>query len=646
MLSGKMFLLALNEGRAEIMRISIRSVEHHCHQNMKPGTHSPFNSIIDYQRYASALAFSEARPPTTTISSDGSRVTYRDSTLEVPKWLSGLRKLFNDTKRMISEFCGNQILDIKIPDNVQDDMTECKRGYSWLDNGHFIKNRAVMQILMADQDICLCQRGRDGLIFNMAAMHVLMEQAANINDNLSILCHALPGQPSRGSEFVECKIRNSTRPRNLFRNHGSLWFVTRRVKYESLIRKEVFIPIKIPPELQELLEIYLLGIRPVEIDLARQLYGTEVATLYHEYLYVQHGQKIDESRFSQTLHMISRDYFGCGMRIRAYRHIVVAIARTYLGSEYEIDEDEDDALAEQSGHSGSTRRLHYAPEHGKLPALSSDIILRFGTVSEWWWRLVQFYPGAPPLLPLDQRRRIRAQWQSGSIEPVTHAAQQQISNAPSINPGEVLEQITAAVNNSVAQLQLQLDARVQASVAAAMTEFMSRYLHIHPLTNHPSQSHLILPPSPSQHAAQEPIMEDDDSIEDMYLNDMPQQQAPLPSKALQLLSRLFPDNPDVSFRSEEQHQMVTLSLSRERSFVAILPTGGGKSLVFLLPALEEINKYTLVIIPNKALLDDMLRKSQEAGIHACQWLARNHNVGEANLIFLALESVTSPTFKG
>src|SRR3984957_1795247 len=91
--------------------------------NMMPGILCPFNAIIDYQRYASALAFSEARPQGASVSPNGSHVTYKDCTLEVSRWLIGLRALFNDTKAMIQEFCRDQTLDIKIPAIVADNMS-------------------------------------------------------------------------------------------------------------------------------------------------------------------------------------------------------------------------------------------------------------------------------------------------------------------------------------------------------------------------------------------------------------------------------------------------------------------------------------------------------------------------------------------
>jgi len=606
--------------------------------NMMPGILCPFNAIIDYQRYASALAFSEARPQGASVSPNGSHVTYKDCTLEVSRWLIGLRTLFNDTKAMIQEFCRDQTLDIKIPAIVADNMSNNTRGYSWLDNGHFIKDRCVMQILLTDTNLNLCQKGRGRLIFNTGAMHNIMAKAAEINSNLAILCHALPGQPPRGAEFVECKIRNSTRPRNFFRIHGSLWFVTRRLKVENLSRREVFIPIKVPPELQELLEIYCLGIRPVEVDFARKLYGEDVATLYHEYLYVQYGQRLEGSRFSQTLHGVSKEYFDCGMMVRTYRHIAVEIARIYLGSEYEIDEDEEDALAEQSGHSAATRRWHYAPERGLLPALSSDLILRFGVVSEWWWKLVGFYPGAAPLLPLLERRRLRGTWQPDQLAMTSSNPQQNANSVSNLDSSRLMEQITATIKGTISEMEIGLEARIQASVASAMAEFLSRQTR---------QPLMIQDAEHSISAVQNPAPQTDvdhfADMEDMYWN-APAQPTEAEDSALLLLQKFFPDKANVAFRTQEQHEMVKLSLSKERSFIGILPTGGGKSLVFLLPAFQEENLYTLVIIPNKALLNDMLRKARDAGIEACQWLANRTEVGDARLIFLALESATSPTF--
>jgi DEAD/DEAH box helicase len=602
---------------------------------MMPGTLCPFNTLVNYQRFATNMSLNQAKAPATTVASDGSYIIYKDSKLWLHKWTNGLRRLYDDTWTLVKELFRQKELDLQIPDEVPDDMTNSQRGYSWLDNGKFIKDRALLQILMEDCSLQLCSRSHTGLIFRPQAMISIMDSCAAINRNLLVLLHALPGQPSRGSEFVEHKIRNSTRSRTLFRIHNALWLVTRRLKTENLTRREVFIPIKIPPELQTLLEFYLLAIRPVEIDLARKLYGDDQALLFHEFLFVQHGKKIPEESFSHVLQIISNDYFDCSnLRIRSYRHCVIGFARHFLGTEYDIEEDEDDALAQQAGHGPSIRRSIYAPQQGFLPSLTSDLINRYGVVSEWWWRLTKFYPGAPPLLPLQERRAIRGHMDDGlQIQPAHNEDEEHGTQV--INPGILLERITAVIRESVTQIKVDLDAQIQASVTAAMAEFLARQTVNSCAFGQPQ-------------AASRPLAithSNDNDIEDMYFN------PPLPvdnlsTKSLELLHKLYPGNPDVSFKTPQQEQMVKMSLSRNKSFVAVLPTGGGKSLAFLLPALDDTNHLTLVVIPNKALLTDQLRKAKDLGIKACKWLASSQDIGDARLIFLALESATSPAFYG
>jgi superfamily II DNA helicase RecQ len=103
-------------------------------------------------------------------------------------------------------------------------------------------------------------------------------------------------------------------------------------------------------------------------------------------------------------------------------------------------------------------------------------------------------------------------------------------------------------------------------------------------------------------------------------------------QALNLLRQLLPNQPDATFLTPQQREMVMRSLQRERSFVGILPTGGGKSLTFLIPALAEEDYLTLVAIPNKALLNYMLHKTQDLGIPTCQWTAKHQHIGDSRIV--------------
>jgi superfamily II DNA helicase RecQ len=91
---------------------------------------------------------------------------------------------------------------------------------------------------------------------------------------------------------------------------------------------------------------------------------------------------------------------------------------------------------------------------------------------------------------------------------------------------------------------------------------------------------------------------------------------------------------------------VRLSVERQQSFVAVLPTGGGKSLTYTLPAFnpKEAGYRSYIIVPNRALLADQVKQSGELGLNAMWWTAQKHRVDEdIQLVFLAMD--TSQAFK-
>jgi hypothetical protein len=637
---------------------------------------SPFNNIVEHQRFASYLAYADNKPPSSTVSDDGRFVTYKSKTMEIDRWILGLRKLYDDTRAGINDLCHHQAIPINIPDIVADDMTVSDRGYSWLDNGQFVRPRALLEILINQLGDELCVSTPGGLVFNPATMLRFMGKAGLLQDDLAVLCDCLPGQSSRATEFIESKIRNSNRPRNFFKHHGSDWLIIRRLKTENLVRKEVFIPKKIPPELQELLDFYLLVIRTVEIDFAYKLWGIEAAALYHEFLFVQSGKRTTAGQHSQNFVNKSGLYFGTELNVRQYRQMEIAIAKAYLGSEYELyeedmNEEEEDAIAAQSGHGPRTRRTQYALEHGMLPSLTTDLLLRFGHVSEWWWRLVRFYPGAGPLLPLGRRRKIREDArQEGMLQLTAPGLQSEAVPGPSVSgggfdTGRLVEMLTGTITTSVNQLKIELQDQIQASVAAGIAE---AFIHqgvkpaamaalpgpaIQPVP-HGIPMNPIIPTTPPANPTMSPMpaaVDDDwspEGLRGLYTPSPPPPPPPQPQPssendlALKLLRQLCPG---ADFKTPQQRMMVERSLTRERSFFGVLPTGGGKSMVWLIPAISEETGITLVVIPNKALLNDMLRKTQDMGISCCKWTAGHRHIGQSRIVYLAIESITSLAFR-
>jgi len=201
------------------------------------------------------------------------------------------------------------------------------------------------------------------------------------------------------------------------------------------------------------------------------------------------------------------------------------MAQIYLGSEYEIYQDEldqeEDAVAEQRGHKPTTYRGSYAPEHGLLPALTSDLMHRYGRASEWWWHMAGFAPGKPPLLPLLRRHGIR---NNPNISHSTGEVLSTPNTLPGINMAILVEQMTAMVTTSVSGLKLELERHVETAVAAGVAQALHRYHHpsqdMAKIT-YPSNSHLLKHSLPG-----DPLEESSDTL-DMH---------PAPAKRIRLLT--------------------------------------------------------------------------------------------------------------
>ena len=110
-----------------------------------------------------------------------------------------------------------------------------------------------------------------------------------------------------------------------------------------------------------------------------------------------------------------------------------------MGSEFEINQEDMDALASQAGHSANMSCLRYAAEEGKIPSMSSDLLGWFSRVSEAWWEVTGFRPGHAPLLPLHARQNLQA---AAAIPPLQPAPT--LPQAPVFDTQAMILQLTSA----------------------------------------------------------------------------------------------------------------------------------------------------------------------------------------------------------
>jgi superfamily II DNA helicase RecQ len=101
---------------------------------------------------------------------------------------------------------------------------------------------------------------------------------------------------------------------------------------------------------------------------------------------------------------------------------------------------------------------------------------------------------------------------------------------------------------------------------------------------------------------------------------------------------------DVSFRSEEQGEALRTIVSGEQAtpLIVVLPTGGGKSLLFMAPACLDDPGVTIVVVPYRALLDNLVETAKKARIDCIEYRPGEQN--PAALVFVSADFVAGSQF--
>lgn len=688
------------------------AVHHEALMNLKPGALSPYNTCESYQRVASALALNTDTAPTTKVSRDGMTITYKEHELSITRWRAGLARLSVEIEGLLDELTFGNDYGLSIPNHVPDDWTITTRQYGWTTNGTFLANRrALLEDMLSAPGQRLARKKADGTLdFNTVAIYEWLAKTDMLVEKLALFTFFTAGQTPRVAEFIDHKYSNSTRPRTVFWDHGSIWLSTRRTKTESNSRKDKFIPMQCHPMLTSFLARYLLVIRPVEADLVLHIKGIEAVHVYKEFMWTCSGERMTADMFYKAITRFSQDHLGGPIGAAPYRQLCVEIGRVFLGSESEVDEEELDVLNAQAGHTTVTTNWKYAVEAGK--GMSSSLLQRYSRISESWWEVTGFKPGCPPLLPLLTRRDIRV----ANAQPIAAPAPLQPSTlstesappAPSIDLASLVTQLTSHISGELQQLRVVVRSEVRESVAEALATFELGHpqgqrssTRFAPLIPQPPA--IFQPPQHSSPAINEDV--DMEQVHSDYRKDMedalygdndPTVQPESPSTAvhpdsptiavedfgtsaeqywglnaspavvvsrdapaievnratdnymLELLKRHFPDKENPQFKSTTQRNAVALALDTKQSFVAVMPTGSGKSLVFTLPPFNEPGFHTYVIVPSRALIDDHLKKAKAVGLKTKVWTTKDAKqpIEEGvQLVFVAMETACSEGFR-
>jgi len=105
----------------------------------------------------------------------------------------------------------------------------------------------------------------------------------------------------------------------------------------------------------------------------------------------------------------------------------------------------------------------------------------------------------------------------------------------------------------------------------------------------------------------------------------------------------FYGNADAGFRGIQEAALRAIIHGDKAFILAIMPTGGGKSLLFMLLVAASWDRVTIVIVPMVALRQDMCERSNEKGIPCAEWDGKRP-LYYARIVLATLELAVTPAF--
>lgn len=115
------------------------------------------------------------------------------------------------------------------------------------------------------------------------------------------------------------------------------------------------------------------------------------------------------------------------------------------------------------------------------------------------------------------------------------------------------------------------------------------------------------------------------------------------------LRQLF--GPEGTWRSEKQRASmdVIMGLRAGESMISILPTGAGKSVLFMVPAVLREGGISIVVVPFLALMDDLVERAGTMGVDCIRFRAtlssgRDGLPRAARLVVVSADIVSTPEF--
>ncbi|KAF9473073.1 hypothetical protein BDN70DRAFT_771411, partial [Pholiota conissans] len=600
---------------------------------------STFNSLRSLQHIASSIAYSTLSLPKIwwTDRKHHQSLLYKGH----PIHFSTFPDMFSAIEDRMEKIWQEELLlglELQIQYHfLYDDIANTDAGYSFLADtrNHCFSNR--MQLLRAVLDtpalykrFVLYNTGST-ILWNILEFRKWLSSYAAFQLLQLMLVMMATGSPSRATEITALLLKNTAANpiRNLmvFDNHVTILCTYQ--KTSALSGNDKCIPHALTGFSADLL-LQDFGIARPFAEMAALLCYPEdlgIVQLYQNHVFINQNRLFNTDDMTNGLKEITIKWLGVELGVNGWRHVSTAFRRKLCTRMEELCEEDqmETVQALQSGHSRQTENRVYALSADSLLGAPEDLLPLFLDASKDWQIACKLIPGGLG----HSYRNSKAVFFNSLVNNGTIQLPKSMDKTCNEEVLTLLKQISTEV-------KAHMEAQHSLEITSAEAEQILFLFHQFALTDqlsstsvpagrhepHPTPSGQLFfgklrTPSPSNHLDDKQhspeILDAILSLRthiDNVVGGMKRSESP-PAKsnvsALAMLRQLV-GNPLAEWTCTEQKDAVEAALVCERDVVVVLSTGGGKTMVAIIPALLETNKMTVIILPFKSLMIDYQHK--------------------------------------
>jgi superfamily II DNA helicase RecQ len=517
----------------------------HREKYLADGSYSPMSETLSLLAFGKHVALASGNAGNAYWSKD-KKIFYLHGR---PIYISRFRKMAQDTVAEAEQMLWEELFwvtkteerfAVKL-EQLIDDVTFERRGVSFVqhrDNG--LKDKLEWMLARAEQT----EEGRrlqsSDRQWNLKQVKRYLRCVDRFLTLLMVCVHITSGQPGRGSEITTMRHRNGLlQDRNIFVMDGQVMTVVRYHKSQSQWDKPKVVPRFLPPQLGQVMVMYLAYLQPFRDYLSVQVLGGS----FSDYVWADEQGPWGTDRLTRALRRETGKRLGVALHTLDYRHTAVGIGRVMIGESFskgyqdeigevdeaEVDEDGEDVMELQNARTTGIGVSTYSVPIDIVKHLSVRSIEAFRPLSTMWHRF----------LGMDGKQGAQQETWISRVDPSRRPKRRERSgdDTGDEEPGR--------------GLVLQQSNEREKAVSKAMQQVLGQQ--------------------------------------------------------------------DVGFRSSQQEQALHAVVDRQTPLVVVLPTGGGKSLLFSVPACMDNAGVTVVVVPYRALIEDLVSRLQKRGIDCIEW---------------------------